>query len=768
MAAASLFFDIFARDKTKGTFDSVSKKAGTLGDKMDNAGKKMAKFGVVAVAAAVAAAPKVIDMAAGLELMGRKSETVFGDQLPTVKRWASANAQAMGLTSKEAVGLAANFGDLLIPMGFTRDQAAKMSTDVVGLSGALSEWSNGTRSAAEVSEILAKAMLGERDSLKELGISIMEADVQQRLMRKGQQDLTGAALEQAKAIATQELIFEKSTDAQAAYAKGQDSLARKTAEAKAALKETGEELLTAITPALKSITGFVTDDLIPSVRSIIETFDALPGPVKDSLGTIAGIAITAPLAVSAFRKVQDAAKSVGTSFTGVGKKAVIATGGFIALQAAGAGLHALFGKDLTVDLEALSLGLERWAKQNKISGEAARFLGKNAGELTGAFEQLASWSNFAAEPVQGLMETFTSFEGSITTAEKLIGLVAQALAGLVNEGKPEVAAEAFKNIAKMANDAGISTEKLTALMSPYTAAQEKANEKAKESPEASKAAADGMGELGDKAGDAAESIDDLIGSLDEANSTFFASRDAARGYEEAIDDAAAAVTENGRTLDINTEQGRENQAALDDVAEAAMKHNKATLQDAAANGTLGSVLPTVERRIKDQRAAFVAAAVAAGMEERKARDLAKKLIAIPKNVKTKITAQDNASRTIGDIKAKLAGIKDKTVRLSVAMAGVGAVRALEGLAHGGRFSRGKVALVGEEGPEIVRFDGSGEVVPNRESMRMLRGGGGGMSASSGPQRVVVEFDFRGDADLVRFFRKAINSRGGSVQKVLGS
>lgn len=96
------------------------------------------------------------------------------------------------------------------------------------------------------------------------------------------------------------------------------------------------------------------------------------------------------------------------------------------------------------------------------------------------------------------------------------------------------------------------------------------------------------------------------------------------------------------------------------------------------------------------------------------------------------------------------------------------LNALTSHAHGGRFPRGEVALVGEEGPEIVRFDGNGEVFPHRESMQMLRGGGGGMSASSGPQRVVVEFDFRGDADLVRFFRKAINSRGGSVQKVLGS
>ena len=62
-------------------------------------------------------------------------------------------------------------------------------------------------------------MLGEREQLKSLGISITEADVKQRLLKMGMEDLTGVQLQQAKATATQQLIFEKSTDAQAAFEK---------------------------------------------------------------------------------------------------------------------------------------------------------------------------------------------------------------------------------------------------------------------------------------------------------------------------------------------------------------------------------------------------------------------------------------------------------------------------------------------------------------------------------------------------------------------
>lgn len=254
----------------------LSRAAGSAGRSVGGFGKalgglkKAAKIGATAVAAvgvaAVALAPKLIDMASNLELMGKKAAAVFEGELGRVEKWAKRNGKAMGLTSREAVGLAANFADLLKPMGFNAKQATDMSTKVLGLSGALAEWSGGTRTAAEVSEILSKAMLGERESLKSLGISITEADVQARLAKKGQEDLTGAALEQAKAIATQELIFEKSTDAQKAFKDGGDSLARTMAGAKATAREWAQDMVVKLTPAIKTGAKWVQEKIVPAVQ----------------------------------------------------------------------------------------------------------------------------------------------------------------------------------------------------------------------------------------------------------------------------------------------------------------------------------------------------------------------------------------------------------------------------------------------------------------------------------------------------------------------
>lgn len=218
-----------------------------------------ASGGLVALAGGAAIfGPMILQQGAALDALGKKSATVFEGSLADVQAWAKQNAASLGLTQAELVGTAAGVADLLKPMGFTADAAAGMATDMLDLSGALSAWTGGQRSAAEVSEIITKAMLGERDGLKELGISISEADVQARLAAKGQQDLTGAALEQAKALATQELILEKSADAQKAWSDGSMDSIKAQNEAKASLNQLKESFIQGIYPALQNLLPYVT------------------------------------------------------------------------------------------------------------------------------------------------------------------------------------------------------------------------------------------------------------------------------------------------------------------------------------------------------------------------------------------------------------------------------------------------------------------------------------------------------------------------------
>ncbi|MCA9540545.1 MAG: hypothetical protein KC620_16710 [Myxococcales bacterium] len=169
----------------------------------------------------------------------------------------------------------------------SREQAAKMSTETVGLAGALAEWSGGQKSAAEVSDILTKAYLGETDGLKALGISISAADVSARLAAKGQDELTGSALEQARALAIQELVFEKSTDAQKRFADGADSAARKQAEMRASINEAKEALAMALAPALAAVVTKMAE-FVPIVISIASTIGSRLVPAARAFGGIIG------------------------------------------------------------------------------------------------------------------------------------------------------------------------------------------------------------------------------------------------------------------------------------------------------------------------------------------------------------------------------------------------------------------------------------------------------------------------------------------------
>jgi len=208
-----------------------------------------------------------------MEVLSKKAEKVFGEALPLVTAEAEKNANQIGLTISQYTDMSAAIGDLLIPMGFQRTEAAAISTQLVNLSGALSEWSGGVRTSTEVNQILSKALLGEREGLKQLGISIQEADVKARLADKGLDKLTGTMLQQAKAAATLELILEKSADAQDAYAQNSDTLVRKQAEINAKFGEIKDTLTAALIPVFSRLVNAAVpfaDILAKTIKLLID------------------------------------------------------------------------------------------------------------------------------------------------------------------------------------------------------------------------------------------------------------------------------------------------------------------------------------------------------------------------------------------------------------------------------------------------------------------------------------------------------------------
>jgi hypothetical protein len=269
--------------KFTGDTKGLSNAAGRVDRELEGVGKKVSGFAIGAGAAvtsmAVSAVPQLIGFGKELFALGQASEvgakktaTVFGDSAADVSAWADRVNESLGL-SDEAVGtLATSMGDLLVPMGFSRAEAAELSMTTTEAAGALSAWSEGQYDASEVSAILTKAMLGEREGLKALGISISAAEVDERALAvaraEGREEITA----QDKALATQALILEKSVDAQTAWTDGTMDAVKQQNELSASIADAKEGLAKGLVPIVQKVIRFITAELIPAVKRAVDTF----------------------------------------------------------------------------------------------------------------------------------------------------------------------------------------------------------------------------------------------------------------------------------------------------------------------------------------------------------------------------------------------------------------------------------------------------------------------------------------------------------------
>lgn len=213
---------------------SLGKMSGNMGRL---AGAAKAAFGAAGVGMVANWGAQLFKLGVEAEAWGRRFDTVFGEAAAGLRQWADEMNEGFGVSNERLEGMLSSVGDLLVPLGLTRRAAADMSRQVLTLAEALSEWVGGARSAEEVTSILAKSMLGERDALKELGVNVLESEVQAALLAKGMQGLTGDAMAQAKALVTLEIIQRRSADAMAAYESGAGGAMGASQQMKAALDD---------------------------------------------------------------------------------------------------------------------------------------------------------------------------------------------------------------------------------------------------------------------------------------------------------------------------------------------------------------------------------------------------------------------------------------------------------------------------------------------------------------------------------------------------
>lgn len=273
----SLIRDIQRLDKElkdlDGNIGLFQRNVGNYGKAFSGLGKLLVGGaligGVVALTKAVAAGTRqMFELSTQTDALAGKNLTVLGDGFAAVSESANMLAADMGLTTNEFISATAATADILKPLGFQATEAAELGVQVTSLSGALSEWTGGQKSAEESANALQAALVGEREQLKQYGIVLQESDIQARLAAKGQDNYTGAALKQAKAIASLELIQESSTDAQTAFAENSDTLIRVQGRLVALFNESRDALATNLIPVFGQILRVIEPFLRVLVQNV--------------------------------------------------------------------------------------------------------------------------------------------------------------------------------------------------------------------------------------------------------------------------------------------------------------------------------------------------------------------------------------------------------------------------------------------------------------------------------------------------------------------
>lgn len=262
---ATVAIVIRAVDKFSGVFGRASKgmrilssvfKVGALG--IATAGAALTAIGISATKAAI-----------NFEEIQSKFTTVFESISEESEIAAKDLAKNFLLSERAAKELLSTTGDLLTGVGFTDKAALDLSVQVQELGADLASFSNIEGGTERASRALTKALLGEREMLKELGISILESDVQTRLAEEGMSNLTGVALKAAKAQITLQLAIEQSPKAIGDVARTSDSAANRIRSFQAAFEDMQVTLGQAVLPVFQEFLTILRDEIMPMLQPLI-------------------------------------------------------------------------------------------------------------------------------------------------------------------------------------------------------------------------------------------------------------------------------------------------------------------------------------------------------------------------------------------------------------------------------------------------------------------------------------------------------------------
>jgi len=248
----------------------------------------------------ILAARSATKAASDAEETRSKFATIFRDISVESESMADNFAKNFGLAGTTARRLLGDTADILTGFGFTQEGALELSNQVNELAVDLASFTNFAGGAEGASAALTKALLGERESLKSLGIAITEDLVKKKITTLISQGARFASLAEAKAQATLAIAIDQSKNAQGDYARTQNAAAnvsRRLSERTVELKETFGRILLPISVKINNkLIKFIDtlNTLSPTMQRVILIVGAVLAALGPLLLIVGAIGLALP------------------------------------------------------------------------------------------------------------------------------------------------------------------------------------------------------------------------------------------------------------------------------------------------------------------------------------------------------------------------------------------------------------------------------------------------------------------------------------------
>mgnify|MGYP002514626131 CR=1 FL=1 len=260
-----------------------------------------------------------IDKGSELAELQNVVDTVFTTMSDKVDNFAQNALKAYGLTEAQAKRMMGTYGAMSKSFGYTEQQAYSMSEQLTALTADVASFYNLNHDEAYTK--MKSVFTGETESLKELGVVMTQAALDQYALQNGYGRTTAQMSEQEKVALRLAFVQDKLSVASGDFVRTQDQWANQTRiltgqfeSLKAAI---GQGLINVLTPVIKVI-NVIMGKLV-QLANAFKSFTAMimggssGSGGQSAAGAMEGVADAAEQAASATGGISDAASGAAAS-----------------------------------------------------------------------------------------------------------------------------------------------------------------------------------------------------------------------------------------------------------------------------------------------------------------------------------------------------------------------------------------------------------------------------------------------------------------------